>query len=314
VEERRGEAFAMASWRLNAQWTIEGGSRFESSQLVQSGDSNDRKSFFFAKPRALVSFAPAQDSQWRLLLERRVGQLDFEDFVSSTSLSADTVTAGNPDLEPDRTWVAELAWERHFMKSGSLVLTVRREEIADLIDRIPVAGPVVFDGVGNIGDAVREEFEMSINLPLEALGLASARLKATALWRNSRATDPATGESRAISEDAPFEAALHFTQDMTRWNTHLGIDVEFATETPEFMFDEIRSERLGSMVNIFAEYEPAPAWNIRLYANNLADRSTQRERRIFDGVRGGAPLIYVETRTLRIGPYVGLSVRRTFGD
>lgn len=313
VEERRGEAFAMATWRMNEQWTFEAGSRFESSQLIQSGDSNVRKSFFFAKPRALISFSPDPDQQWRLVVERRVGQLDFDDFVSSTSLSANTVTAGNPDLEPDRSWLAEIAWERHFTRNGSLVLMVRHERISDLIDRLPVAGPVPFDGVGNIGDGVRDEFEININVPLQSLGLASGLLKATALWRKSEATDPTTGATRAISEDVPREAALHFTQDLPAWSTHWGIDVEFASVIREYHFDEIHTDRLGTMVNIFAEYEPAHAWNVRLSLNNLTDRKAERERRIYDGMRGSVPLSYIETRSLQIGPYVGLSVRRAFG-
>ena len=39
-----------------------------------------------------------------------------------------------------------------------------------------------------------------------------------------------------------------------------------------------------------------------------------RERQIYDGLRSAAPLRYVETRTLAIGPYFGISVRRTFGN
>lgn len=313
VEERRGEAFAMATWRMTEQWTFEAGSRFESSQLMQSGDSNIRKSFFFAKPRALASFSADPNNQWRLVVERRVGQLDFGDFVSSTSLSANTVTAGNPDLEPDSSWLAEVAWERQFAQNGSLVLMIRREQIADLIDRVPVAGPVPFDGVGNIGDGVRNELEVNINVPLQPLGLTGGLLKATALWRKSETTDPTTGETRAISEDVPLEAELHFTQDLPAWSTRWGIDVEFASKVREYRFDEIHTDRLGTMVNMFAEYEPAHAWNIRLSLNNLTDRKAERERQIYSGMRGSAPLSYIETRSLQVGPYVGLSVRRAFG-
>lgn len=66
-------------------------------------------------------------------------------------------------------------------------------------------------------------------------------------------------------------------------------------------------------MNVFAEYEPAHAWNIRLSLDNLTDRKAERERRIYNGMRGSAPLDYIETRTLQIGPYAGLSVRRAFG-
>ena len=45
----------------------------------------------------------------------------------------------------------------------------------------------------------------------------------------------------------------------------------------------------------------------------LPDRTAVREREIHDGLRSMAPVSYIETRTLAIGPYYGISVRRTFG-
>jgi outer membrane receptor protein involved in Fe transport len=314
VEERRSEGFAAATWRMDARWTLEAGSRFESSQLDLTGDSTVSKSFFFAKPRALIAFAPMHDSQLRALLERKVGQLDFDDFVTSTSLSADTITAGNPDLEPDRTWLAELAWEQRFLASGSLVLAVRHERISELIDRVPISTtsePI--DGIGNIGDGERNELQVDISVPLQSFGLTTGLLKATALWRSSRTVDPTTGERRPISEDMPFEGALHFTQDLSRWSVHWGVDVELAREGQEFFIDEIRTERLGTMVNVFVEYEPGAAWKLRVFVNNLTDRTAERERQIYAGLRDRASLDYIETRTLEIGPYAGVSVRRSFG-
>ncbi|MBV6416743.1 MAG: hypothetical protein CMLOHMNK_01358 [Steroidobacteraceae bacterium] len=313
VEELRGEAFATATWRISSRWLLESGLRFERSQLSQSGDSSLGKTFFFTKPRALLSWAPTSADQWRLLVEREVGQLDFGDFVSSASLTSQTVTAGNPDLEPDQTWRTELAWERHFTQGAAFVLAARHEQIADLVDRIPIAGPTPFDGIGNIGAGERNEFELNLTLPMQWRGLPPMRVKIDALWRDSRATDPATGESRRISGDAPLEATGTFTQDLPRWQAHWGFAVELARTETEYRFNEIRTDRLGTSVDAFVEFEPAPAWNVRLELNNLTDRAAERKREIFSGVRGSAPLDYIEIRTLRIEPYARLSVRRVFG-
>ena len=313
VEERRAEAFATASWPLGAAWRIEAGSRFEYSHLEQSGDSHRAKSFFFPKPRLLLTWSAGPRDRLRLLLEREVGQLDFEDFVGSASLSASTVTAGNPDLEPDRAWRAELAWERRFMDSAALLLAVRQQRIEDLIDRIPVIADVPFDAVGNIGDGLRNELELNLTLPLDRLGIPAGLLKAIALWRHSEATDPTTGETRPISEDLSREAAVHFSQQLSSMHVRWGVDATLARAAREHYFDEVRTERLGTRVDVFVQYEPTPAWNVRLFANNLADRDCVRERRIYDGLRGSSPLRYVETRTLAIGPYYGVAVRWMFG-
>lgn len=313
VEERRGEVFATASAPLSATWRIEAGSRFEYSRLEQSGDSSLGKSFFFPKPRVLLTWSAAERDRLRFLLEREVGQLDFEDFVGSASLSASTVTAGNPDLEPDRTWRLEVAWERRFMDSGVLLLAVRHERIEDLIDRIPVVAEVPFDAVGNIGDGRRDELEINLTLPLDRFGIHAGLLKTVALWRDSSATDPTTRESRPISEDLSREVAIHFSQQLTRTRVRWGVDATLASAAREHYFDEVRTERLGTRLDVFAQYEPSPAWNVRLFANNLTDRTAVREREIYDGLRNTAPLRYIETRTLAIGPYFGIAVRRTFG-
>lgn len=314
VEERRGEAFATASWPLSSAWRVEAGSRFEYSRLEQSGDSTLGKSFFFPKPRVLLTWSASDRDRLRFLVEREVGQLDFEDFVGSASLSASTVTAGNPDLEPDRTWRLEAAWERRFLESGVLLLAVRHERIEDLIDRIPVVAEVPFDAVGNIGDGRRNELEINLTLPLDRFGIRSGLLKGTALWRHSETTDPTTGESRPISEDLSREVAIHFSQQLTRARVRWGVDATLASAAREHYFDEVRIERLGTRVDAFAQYEPSPAWNIRLFANNLTDRRAVREREIYDGLRSTAPLRYIETRTLAIGPYFGISLRRNFGS
>ena len=71
--------------------------------------------------------------------------------------------------------------------------------------------------------------------------------------------------------------------------------------------------RFGSRVDVFVQYEPTPAWNVRLFANNLTDRDAVRERVIYDGLRSTSALRYIETRTLAIGPYYGVAVRWMFG-
>src|SRR3546814_10491581 len=90
-------------------WT---GLRDEIARLSQTGDSELSKSLSYFKPRLLLSWAASPRDRLRLQVEREVGQLNFEDFVSSPSLTSGTVTAGNKNLEPDSLVRYEAAWER----------------------------------------------------------------------------------------------------------------------------------------------------------------------------------------------------------
>ena len=85
VNEKRGEAFAQASWRLSPEWSVEAGARFEFSTIAAQGIPS--RSFDFLKPRLLVSWAPIPNTQIRVRAERVVGQLDFTNFIASSNFS-----------------------------------------------------------------------------------------------------------------------------------------------------------------------------------------------------------------------------------
>lgn len=312
VEERRGEAFAGATFVPSETWQFELGARFEYSELEQSGERGLSKTFFFPKPRMLLAWSHASN-RVRLLVERTVGQLDFEDFASSPSLSTGTVTAGNPDLEPDRAWRTEIGWERPLLDQGAIMIAARRDFIESIVDRIPVVADTTFDAIGNIGSGVRDELEIDLTLPLDRLGVSGGMLKAQGLWRRTEATDPVTGATRPISEQPPLEATLQFQQALTVLNARWGIDLTLPTEEREYRFDEVRTDRIGTMLNLFVECEPVSSWRIRLFANNLTDRSAERRREVYEGMRNTAAVRYIETRTLAIGRYAGLDVRWNFG-
>jgi hypothetical protein len=314
VRENRAEVFATATWRVSPSWTVEAGGRFEASKLTQSGDSAMSKSLKFLKPRALATWTLDGDNELRFLAEREVGQLDFADFVSSASLTSNSVTAGNKDLEPDSLWRLEAAWEHRFA-AGSLVLTARREAISDLVDHVPVFdGGEVFDAVGNIGDGRRVELEAELNLPLDRYRLKGVTLRTSLLHRKSHVKDPATGERRRISGDLPMEGTVALTHDIVSRHVRWGVNYALAKKETNFKVDEVEIDRLATRVDAFIEYKPSPLWTIRVFGKNLTDTPVQRTRAIYTGLRGGSAVKYVETRVLDSGPYVGLTVQRAFGS
>jgi len=313
VEEKRAEFFGIATWNLSPRLSLETGLRYETSRLAQSGDSNLVKPLSFLKPRMLLSWAPGETDDVRLLVERAVGQLDFADFVSETSLTSGTFTAGNADLEPYRLWRAELAYEHRF-GSGSVVLTGRREWISDVVDRVPIEGPSgIFDAVGNIGKGRRTQLQADFNLPLDTAGLKGVTLQSRVLYTNSRVRDPATGLERRISEDKPLEGFVKLTHDIPAAHLRWGINYELPTISRANKIDEIQTDRAGGRLDVFVEYKPTPRWTARLFAKNLTDNPTTRTREIYAGVRGASALRLTEQRVLRSGPYAGLNVQWSFG-
>jgi outer membrane receptor protein involved in Fe transport len=164
VEEDRSELFAKAVWRPSPQWTVESGLRYEMSSISASGDVTIQKDLKYAKPRLSVAWAPRAGTQIRARYEREVGQLNFDDFVASSTLASGVVTTGNPNINPEQAWVSELAIEQAFWGAGSTALTVRHYELTDAADRAPVFDSTggVFDAPANIGDGTKDELQFDL--------------------------------------------------------------------------------------------------------------------------------------------------------
>ncbi|HLJ52601.1 MAG TPA: TonB-dependent receptor, partial [Rhizomicrobium sp.] len=112
VQERRGEVFGQATWKFADGWLLEAGARAEYSIIAQSGSSNLSRSFFYPKPRLVLSWSPDANTQVRLRYEKVVGQLDFNNFIASANLSATGITVGNENLRPDQHSQYEVSLER----------------------------------------------------------------------------------------------------------------------------------------------------------------------------------------------------------
>ncbi|MFT6428177.1 MAG: hypothetical protein ACJAVC_001457, partial [Brevundimonas sp.] len=256
VEETRGEAFSKATWRINPKLTLEGGVRLEASTISQSGDADQEKSFFFAKPRLLATWTPMADNQLRFRFERELGQLDFGDFAASAELSDGTVFGGNVDLEPEQRWISELSYERRFWGEGVVSIGYRHDRIIDVIDRLPLPGGL--SATGNIGDGTLDQLSLNVVVPLDKVGISGARFTFRNDWNKTSVNDPTTGEDRRISGVRPSQANVGFQQDITSWKTQWGINwlprLGQATYDPDQTF----AWRGADYLEAFVEYKPSP--------------------------------------------------------
>jgi hypothetical protein len=311
VRERRAEAALGLSWTASNALLVEPSLRAEASTIRSSGDSPQRESFLFLKPRLALRYAPNKANQVRLLFEREVGQLDFGDFVASASLEQGQVSAGAIALRPPQTWRASAAFEHRFSSDGAIVASYSREWISDVVDRVLVEqGGERFDAVGNIGSGSRDILRVEASAELGRL-LPHARISGSLTARWSRVTDPVTGETRPISEDDRLEGDMRFTQNLGAFTW--GADVKLPERNRAYRFDEIRGEREALRLSLHAQYRTGP-WHLRLELANLNRPLIVESRSEYGGPRSRAMLEKVETRRTRTTPIASLTLRRSFGD
>ncbi len=308
IEEQRAEAFATGAWTVNDKLSVEGSLRVETSRLIQSGDSTLIRTFFFAKPRATLSYAPSAATNLRLRFEREVSQLNFGDFAASTDLNLGVVNGGNARLAPERAWVVEAAFERRFWGAGAAVVTLTHAWVQQVVDRLPINGR--FDGPGNIGDGVRDRAKLTVTLPLDRLGVSGGRIAGEGFIRRSSVTDPVTGGKRRISDEGPYGGSFTVSQDLARLTSTWGVEVDLGGTARSFRTDEVRRETTQPLLIAFWDYKPRSDLSIKLEIENVTGRSFNRTRTLYDGPRNLGVVEAIERRGAKLDPFVTLRFRK----
>ena len=307
VEETRGEAFGKATFRPDPRWTLEAGLRLEGSTISQSGDADQEKSFFFAKPRILATWTPMENNQVRFRFERELGQLDFSDFAASADLSGGNVFGGNVDLEPEQRWISELTYERRFWGEGIVSLGLRHDEIIDVLDAIPLPGGL--SATGNIGNGTLDQLTVSATIPTTKLGLHGGLFTVSNAWNHTEVTDPTTGESRPISRVRPSQVVIEFRQDITSLKAQWGFNFLPAFDQTTYGPDQRRSFQLRDYFEAWAEYKPTADLSIRAQVNIWNDSTFEQ---IAYADRTTRAIAYVESRQVDPRTFFQIRVRKTF--
>ncbi|MGH6827943.1 MAG: TonB-dependent receptor plug domain-containing protein, partial [Rhizomicrobium sp.] len=309
VNEKRGEAFAQATWRMDANWSLEAGARLEYSALAAA--SVPTRHFAYFKPRLLLSWDPNDSSEFRARVERVIGQLDFSNFIASSNFANNGVSAGNLRLVPDQHWQFEGDYEYHFWKTGAVSLGYTRELIADLVDYVPIGDGL--DGPGNIPKAQSNTYDLELSLPLDRVGIKGGTLKPSLIWRDTHARDPVTGETRAISNTQNRTLQVSILEDIEAWHSSLDFSIQTPFERPYFRIAQVTYDRLMTPYFGFTwDYKPKPDWDLQVKLLNLVPYQFDVVEYNCAGPRNIAPLFSIQDEHTHSEPRLFLELRKTF--
>jgi hypothetical protein len=320
VEERRGEVFASFAWRPSERWSVETRLTDEFSTLEFTGDTNQSVRLSYFKPSVQISRAIGSNSQLRLRAYRDVGQLDFDDFVSATSVADNLINGGNPDLRPETAWRLELGGDLNLPGGTTLGFALTRHWISDTADLIEIIAPgpnpgdpdIRFDAPGNIGAGDAMSLTTNLTLPLGAL-LPGARLTLNGEFWQTAVTDPVTHQRRAISESADVSFEGQFRQDLNGRHLSWGVSFQKTTERQTLRHNETDTEEEGPYIDLFVETTAIAGLKIHAEAQNILNPAIIRERRFFEPDRNFALDSYQRRRrSFDPAPWFVLSVSGTF--
>ncbi|MBN9318849.1 MAG: TonB-dependent receptor [Caulobacterales bacterium] len=312
VTERRGETGASLAWKPGPRFSLDAALKVEASDLEASGDVVAQRDFVYAKPRLALSWSPDGETQVRLRAEHEVGQVGFSSFISSAESNTGQIRVGNPQLRPQRAWVAEAAVQRRFGQGGDVSLTVRSKALRDVVDVAPVFSPQgVFAMTANIGDGRETALIASATVPLKRLGLGGAMLKGGFTLLDQTVTDPLTGRERPLSYTAQRMADLHFTQDFPQWNTNWGLDLLYRGGVTVYRPFGDETTAAWPRLNVYVERRLRPDLALRIEVQNLPGVRSRQTFSVYDGPQDRSPLLYVDEKRLSVGPILFVRLRKT---
>ena len=310
VHESRGEAFVQASWAMAPGWMLDMALHGEYSVIAAS--ATPAHSFAFLKPRLLLSWQPLDNQQFRLRIERVIGQLDFSNFIATANLLSTGVAAGNVGLRPDQHWQIEEDYEFHFGDKGALTFSAMHDDITDLVDYVPLGNGQ--DGPGNVPKAVNNQYDLEYLLPLDKVGLEGGQFKGSLKWYDSALKDPVTGQTRSISNQRDRNLTLTYLQDLTSLHSTFELDVTpGGALQPTYRIAQISTFHLkDSYLSISWDYKPAADLDLLFQASNLVPYDFELVNRNYSGPRNTNSLSQIQDQRITTLPRFLLQLRKTF--
>ena len=310
VEEDRYEVMASHGRPLTTTATLQVSVGGEYSRLEQSGVGGLSRSV--RRPKGQVSLAwdvsPALDLNMKL--QRKVGQLDFYDFMASVDLADERENAGNPDLVPQQSWELDVEAIRDLGPYGNTSVRVYGQRIDDIVDTIPIGDSG--ESPGNIDRATLYGIEWKSTIALAPLGWHGARLDARFQLQDSRVDDPLTGEPRRISNSLLRLGELGLRHDIPGTDWAYGGDASYEFHARDYRLTEVGRQWEGPVWgSVFVERKNLAGLTVRASAGNQFGAMSMWDRTVYLERRTG-PVAYYERRDRRIGPVFSFSVSGKF--
>jgi outer membrane receptor for ferrienterochelin and colicins len=310
VEEKRGQAILSYGRPLSDTLSLQLTGGGEYSMLSQSGANGLSRKFL--RPKGSVSLAWKASPKFSVSskLQRKVGQLNFSDFLASVDVQNNNTNGSNARLVPPQSWLLELEANRSLGKSGSIKLLVAAEAISDIVDQIPLSA--TSEAPGNLPSAKRLRGEINTSFLLDTLGFTGAKLDTVLALQTVSLRDPLTGEKRPISSRGRTYWNVDFRHDVPGTKWAWGFFAEQATDYGFYRLDYYLKEfRIRPFTSIYVEHKDVLGLKVKASLFNLLGQQ-EAYRETFWLNRRDGPVDSTHRGNTIYGQIFRLSVSGTF--
>jgi hypothetical protein len=295
VTEDRAEVNATYGRPFSRSLSIQASLGAEYSKLSLTGENSNSRTFY--RPKGFVSAAWKASSRLDVnaKLERRVGQLNFFDFLASENLQGGSSNAGNPDLVPPQSWDGEVQGVRNLGALGTTTLRLYGRLIDDIVDQIPIGA--TGEAPGNLERAT-----------VYGLDWKGAKLDTRLQLQKTRLDDPLTGDPRPISGNLVRFAEAALRHDVPGSDWAWGGAASHFKPAKIFRLGQLTYANEGPLfANVFLENKDVFGLTVRAQVGNILGANSVLDRIVYVGRRTG-PISFVEQRRRTIGPIFSFTI------
>jgi hypothetical protein len=309
VTEDRYEVMGSYGRTLRSNLTMKLAAGGEYSEL-SAGGGHEARTFYRPKGELSTAWKVSPLLDVNVKLARRVGQLNFYDFLASVNLQDDVETSANPDLVPQQSWELDVEGVRELGPRGKTTLRLYGRLIDDIIDYIPIGE--TGESPGNLDQAKVYGVESRSTFNLDAFGWKGARLDTFAQLERSQVKDPLTGEIRPISNNLMRSFSLSLRHDIPKTAWAWGGDASYDFYSKNYRLTEVGRQWEGPVWgDLYLEHKNVFGLTVRGGIYNLFAANSMWDRTVYDGRRTDS-VAFIERRDRVIGPIYSFSIRGKF--
>lgn len=312
VKEDRYEGILSYSRPLARNLSLQATLGGEFSRLSQTGGTSPQsREFWRPKGSLALAWTPEKGLDVSFKARRRVGQLNFGDFLARVFLNDNNANAGNGELVPPQSWEFELEGKKALGKWGNTTLRLYDYHIQDLVDIVPIGA--TGESPGNLDGGRRYGLEWTSTIELAPLGIKGAKLDLKLQFEKSRVRDPLTNLFRPISETQDRAIEVNYRHDIPGSDVAYGFNFNNNHFQNYYRLGEVGLGYEGpTFAGVFIEHKDVLGLTLRASAGNLLNGRNKFDRTVYAGRRNTAPVLFTEHRDRLIGPIFSVLLRGNF--
>lgn len=310
VDEKRGQAILSYGHPIGDGLSLHASLGAEYSKLSQSGANGLTRSFI--RPKGSLSLAwkasPRLDISARA--QRKVGQLDFGDFLASVDVVSSNSNAGNPELVPPQSWLGEVEFNRSLGPGGSVKLKFEAEKYSDIVDQVPITA--TSEAPGNLDSASRYKADVAATFLGDPVGAPGIKVDIRTFLQKTSVLDPLTLVHRRVNNDVGWGLDLDFRHDIPgsdwAWGAYVGHTDPGYFYRLDYRFRNWQNRPFGL---VYVEHKDLLGLKVRAQVNNVTNQVARFEELFYVDRRDG-PINSTENMTVRFGQELRLQISGTF--